>query len=251
MEVGPTCHYVMGGVEVDAGHRGVQRCPGCSRAGEVAGGMHGSNRLGGNSLSDLLVFGRRAGAGACAYVDAPADKAAGHRGRPMWTPRAGGAGARSRRRGRRRTRTRVHHELQQTMNDLVGIIRRGERDGAGAGRGWTELKEPGRNIVGRGAPAVQPRLAPGPRPAQHAAGLRVRGPGGAGAQGEPRRPHPRRLTRRWTPDWGKQPASVAGQHDGDGVDVTSKHQPPDAARLLEPVRARRAGEVLHPRTSCA
>ena len=62
MEIGPTCHYVMGGVEVDAGHRGGRRpCPGLFAAGEVSGGMHGSNRLGGNSLSDLLVFGKRAG----------------------------------------------------------------------------------------------------------------------------------------------------------------------------------------------
>src|SRR5687768_10929776 len=69
MEVGPTCHYVMGGVEVDA-DTAEAVVPGLFAAGEVAGGMHGSNRLGGNSLSDLLVFGRRAGAGASAYVDA-------------------------------------------------------------------------------------------------------------------------------------------------------------------------------------
>src|SRR5690348_5045243 len=67
MEVGPTCHYVMGGVEVDADTEAAL-VPGLFAAGEVAGGMHGSNRLGGNSLSDLLVFGRRAGAGAAAYV---------------------------------------------------------------------------------------------------------------------------------------------------------------------------------------
>src|SRR4051795_3617904 len=60
MEVGPTCHYVMGGVEVDPDTEQA-RVPGLFAAGEVAGGMHGSNRLGGNSLSDLLVFGRRAG----------------------------------------------------------------------------------------------------------------------------------------------------------------------------------------------
>src|SRR5947207_5675973 len=67
MEIGPTCHYVMGGVEVDPDT--CESCvPGLFAAGEVSGGMHGSNRLGGNSLSDLLVFGRRAGAGAAAYV---------------------------------------------------------------------------------------------------------------------------------------------------------------------------------------
>ncbi len=68
MEVGPTCHYVMGGVEVDPDTAAAARVPGLFAAGEVAGGMHGSNRLGGNSLSDLLVFGRRAGIGAAAYV---------------------------------------------------------------------------------------------------------------------------------------------------------------------------------------
>ena len=62
MEVGPTCHYVMGGVEVDP-DTAAAVVPGLFAAGEVAGGMHGSNRLGGNSLSDLLVFGRRAGRG--------------------------------------------------------------------------------------------------------------------------------------------------------------------------------------------
>src|SRR5881296_2773594 len=68
MEVGPTCHYVMGGVEVEP-DTAAATVPGLFAAGEVAGGMHGSNRLGGNSLSDLLVFGRRAGLGAATYVD--------------------------------------------------------------------------------------------------------------------------------------------------------------------------------------
>src|SRR5699024_7330562 len=68
MEVGPTCHYVMGGVRVDA-DTAASDVPGLFAAGEVAGGMHGSNRLGGNSLSDLLVFGRRAGIGAAAHAD--------------------------------------------------------------------------------------------------------------------------------------------------------------------------------------
>ena len=67
MEVGPTCHYVMGGVEVDPDTEAA-RVPGLFAAGEVAGGMHGSNRLGGNSLSDLLVFGRRAGAAAAEHA---------------------------------------------------------------------------------------------------------------------------------------------------------------------------------------
>jgi succinate dehydrogenase / fumarate reductase flavoprotein subunit len=68
MEVGPTCHYVMGGVEVEPDTAAAVGVPGLFAAGEVAGGMHGSNRLGGNSLTDLLVFGRRAGAAAAQYV---------------------------------------------------------------------------------------------------------------------------------------------------------------------------------------
>src|ERR1700683_884592 len=69
MEVGPAQHYVMGGVEVDPDTAAVPGVPGLFAAGEVSGGMHGSNRLGGNSLSDLLVFGRRAGMGAADYLD--------------------------------------------------------------------------------------------------------------------------------------------------------------------------------------
>jgi succinate dehydrogenase / fumarate reductase, flavoprotein subunit len=68
MEIGPTCHYVMGGVKVDA-ETAATAVPGLFAAGEVAGGMHGSNRLGGNSLSDLIVFGKRAGMGAADYIE--------------------------------------------------------------------------------------------------------------------------------------------------------------------------------------
>ncbi len=67
MEVGPTCHYMMGGIRVDA-DTGESRVSGLFAAGECSGGMHGANRLGGNSLSDLVVFGKRAGAGAAAYA---------------------------------------------------------------------------------------------------------------------------------------------------------------------------------------
>src|SRR5450432_4021120 len=75
MEIGPTCHYVMGGIEVDPDTQ-MSKVPGLYAAGEVSGGMHGANRLGGNSLSDLLVFGRRAGLGAAAYLDAAASRPA-------------------------------------------------------------------------------------------------------------------------------------------------------------------------------
>lgn len=67
MEVGPTCHYVMGGIRVDPDTQATN-VPGLYAAGEVAGGLHGANRLGGNSLSDLVVFGRRAGMAAAEYA---------------------------------------------------------------------------------------------------------------------------------------------------------------------------------------
>ncbi|GAA2075612.1 fumarate reductase/succinate dehydrogenase flavoprotein subunit [Actinomadura alba] len=123
MEVGPTCHYVMGGVEVDA-DTGAALVPGLFAAGECSGGMHGSNRLGGNSLTDLLVFGRRAGVGAAEYVDALGED------RPAVLEDEVAAASEEalapfEREGGENPYT-VHAELQQTMNDLVGIIRKEE-----------------------------------------------------------------------------------------------------------------------------
>ena len=130
MEVGPTCHYVMGGVAVESDTAAALGVPGLFAAGEVAGGMHGSNRLGGNSLSDLLVFGRRAGLHAAEYAgglaerpavdEAQIDAAAAEALRPFCAER------RRRAEGGRPPENpyTLHQELQQTMNDLVGIIRR-------------------------------------------------------------------------------------------------------------------------------
>ncbi|MFE9854260.1 fumarate reductase/succinate dehydrogenase flavoprotein subunit [Streptomyces sp. NPDC005780] len=127
MEVGPTCHYVMGGIAVDSDTAAALDVPGLFAAGEVAGGMHGSNRLGGNSLSDLLVFGRRAGLHAAGYAasagarpvvdEAQIDAAAAEALRPFSAEDlAEGAPTEN--------PYTLHQELQQTMNDLVGIIRR-------------------------------------------------------------------------------------------------------------------------------
>jgi succinate dehydrogenase / fumarate reductase, flavoprotein subunit len=121
MEVGPTCHYMMGGVRVDADTEAAT-VPGLFAAGEVAGGMHGANRLGGNSLSDLLVFGRRAGIGA-------ADFAEGRTGVPTVDAAdvdavvADALGPLERDGGE--NPYDVHHDLQATMQSLVGIIRTG------------------------------------------------------------------------------------------------------------------------------
>ena len=127
MEIGPTCHYVMGGVEVepDTEMSGVE---GLYAVGECSGGMHGSNRLGGNSLSDLLVFGKRAGDSAAAYVaglsgarptltDAELKTAGELAVSPFTTTGEGADGS-----GTENPYT-IQQDLQQTMNDLVGIIR--------------------------------------------------------------------------------------------------------------------------------
>ena len=113
MEVGPTCHYVMGGVEVDPDTAAAGGARACSRPARCSGGMHGSNRLGGNSLSDLLVFGRRAGAGAADVRRRARRRAAGGRRRPTSRPRAATALAPFERRRAARTRTRCTSELQQ------------------------------------------------------------------------------------------------------------------------------------------
>ncbi|MBT2386904.1 fumarate reductase/succinate dehydrogenase flavoprotein subunit [Streptomyces sp. ISL-11] len=133
MEVGPTCHYVMGGVDVDPDTAAATGVPGLFAAGEVAGGMHGSNRLGGNSLSDLLVFGRRAGLHAARYAaglagaarpdvtESDVEAAEAEALRPFSVE--GGDPAVSQ--GPAENPYTVHQELQQVMNDLVGIIRKG------------------------------------------------------------------------------------------------------------------------------
>lgn len=121
MEVGPTCHYVMGGIEVEPDTAAAVGVPGLFAAGEVAGGMHGSNRLGGNSLSDLLVFGRRAGAGAAAYAKA---NSAEEISDPTLLGASDRLNAPFTRNGAENPYL-IHQELQETTNDLVGIIRTG------------------------------------------------------------------------------------------------------------------------------
>jgi succinate dehydrogenase / fumarate reductase flavoprotein subunit len=123
MEVGPTCHYVMGGVEVDADTE-ESLVEGLYAAGEVAGGMHGSNRLGGNSLSDLLVFGRRAGHNAAYH----ATRSRGHRSGPP--PEEVKAAAERALKpfeveGGENPYT-IQKDLQEVMQRLVGIIRKAD-----------------------------------------------------------------------------------------------------------------------------
>jgi succinate dehydrogenase / fumarate reductase, flavoprotein subunit len=152
MEVGPAQHYVMGGVEVDP-DTAASIVPGLFAAGEVSGGMHGSNRLGGNSLSDLLVFGRRAGLGAIQYLDslggarpaasdADLDSALAEALAPL--ERSGGENPYT-----------VHAEVQQTMSDLVGIIRK-EEDIKAALAELEKLRARAANVSAEGGAAYNP-----------------------------------------------------------------------------------------------
>ena len=184
--------------------------------------MHGSNRLGGNSLSDLLVFGRRAGHNAAYAAHRLRDARPQVRRRRR--ARRGGRGPRAvRDRDGGENPYTIQKDLQDVMQRLVGIIRKadelresleGDRQAQGARQA----------ALGRGAPAVQPRLAPRDRPDQHAGGLRVHREGRARARGVPRRAHPRRLPR---PDdaWG---TGQPGAHPGRWrlrLPVHLKHQP--------------------------
>jgi succinate dehydrogenase / fumarate reductase flavoprotein subunit len=121
MEIGPTCHYVMGGIEVDADteESGVT---GLYAVGECSGGMHGSNRLGGNSLSDLLVFGRRAGEAAAAHADETAGKPPTVRDEDVLAAEDLALAPFEDRSGGENPYT-IHQDLQANMQDLVGIIR--------------------------------------------------------------------------------------------------------------------------------
>ena len=126
MEVGPTTHYIMGGVRVDAETQ-MSNVPGLFAAGEVAAGLHGANRLGGNSLSDLLVFGKRAGEFAAGFAK---EHAAGQTNesrledaaREALEPFDRAAGAA----GGNEGPYRVQIDLQEMMQSLVGIVRREE-----------------------------------------------------------------------------------------------------------------------------
>jgi len=119
MEVGPTTHYIMGGIRVDADTQ-MSTIPGLFAAGECAAGINGANRLGGNSLSDLLVFGKRAGEHAAIFarqnrrgaIDAAAVQHA-----------AGEALAPFERSGRTENPYTIQTELQDMMQSLVGIVR--------------------------------------------------------------------------------------------------------------------------------
>jgi hypothetical protein len=118
MEVGPTCHYVMGGIRVD-GDTAQTTVPGLFAAGECAAGLHGANRLGGNSLSDLLVFGRRAGLAAAKYAKEVSSPTID----PAQVSAAETYALEPFQRQHGESPYAIHRDLQKTMQSLVGIFR--------------------------------------------------------------------------------------------------------------------------------
>jgi succinate dehydrogenase / fumarate reductase, flavoprotein subunit len=118
MEVGPTCHYVMGGIRVEA-ETAQSTLPGLFAAGEAAAGLHGANRLGGNSLSDLLVFGRRAGLGAAKH----AKETGASKVDPAQIDAAEKYALAAFQRPKGESPYAIHRDLQTMMQSLVGIYR--------------------------------------------------------------------------------------------------------------------------------
>ena len=235
MEVGPTCHYVMGGIEVDP-DTGSSSVLGLFAAGECSGGMHGSNRLGGNSLSDLLVFGRRAGLGAASYVDSLRQRpridesdvdAAARFALAPFDPPADGAGENP---------YTLHSDLQQNMNDLVGIIRKPD-EVEKALRKLDEIRERMKNMTVEGHRQFNPgwHLAIDMRNmvlvsecVAKAALLRTESRGG----------HTRDDHSSMDPDWRNtllvcSADSTSGDSLVPGVDVSRKAQLPMRAELLD------------------
>ena len=177
MEVGPDLSLRDGRCRGRPRHGRVDRARAVRRRARSPAACTARTGSAATRLSDLLVFGRRAGLGASALRR----RARRGRARPKVSDADVAAAAAAAlapfeagRGGRDENPYTLHQELQQTMNDLVGIIRRGRRDrgGAAAARGPQGARASRRR---RGAPPVQPRLAPGARPAEHAHRLRVRG----------------------------------------------------------------------------
>ena len=229
MEVGPTTHYIMGGVRVDADSQ-MSTIPGLFAAGECASGINGANRLGGNSLSDLIVFGKRAGEyaadfarkqGAVKVDDGAVERAI----KESLAPFERGASGEN--------PYKVQEELQDTMQNLVGIVRQESemQRGARPAAGLQGARRARRRV---GPPRIQRRLAHGARSGEPADGGRSDHALGDRAQGEPRRPLPRGLSgqdRRssarstsWSSAAGGRHRRFACPDSGDAAGVEAGHR---------------------------
>ena len=229
MEVAPTVHYVMGGVRVGPG-TGQTSVPGLFAAGEVAAGVHGSNRLGGNSLSDLLVFGRRAGEHAAEYAkglaDAPkldAAQADAER-RLLLRPFEGGGGENP---------YQLHEELQDVMGTHAGIARTGDQLREGLAKVVSLQDRAGRMHVG-GSVLFNPGWHTC-RDVRFMLELCEAIFRAAIARTESRGAHWRLDYPDQDPEWGRK--NLVVKRTEEGMTVTAApvpSMPPELARLLEP-----------------
>ncbi|GAB2484592.1 succinate dehydrogenase flavoprotein subunit [Jatrophihabitans fulvus] len=229
MEVGPTCHYVMGGIEVEPDTGAANRVPGLFASGEVAGGMHGSNRLGGNSLSDLLVFGKRSGEGAAQYVkqlrgqypsvtDAQIEACKRIALEPMQKEDG-------------ESSYELHEELQQIINDLVGLIRKaGEMQDAL--ERLAKLKERAEHIKVTGGRAFNPgwHLALDLRNMIMVAESMAKA---ALLREESRGGHTRDDFPKMSPEWRQKNLICALDERGTGIEVTEQPIAPMRPDLLQ------------------
>ncbi|MCW2497277.1 fumarate reductase/succinate dehydrogenase flavoprotein subunit [Jatrophihabitans sp.] len=228
MEIGPTCHYVMGGIEVEADTAAATRVPGLFASGEVDGGMHGSNRLGGNSLSDLVVFGRRAGEGAASYVAGLGGQYPSISDTQLAEYEAIATAPLERAEGE--NPYTLHHELQQVMNDLVGIIRiRAEVEEALAK--LEELKQRAKSVSASGDRRFNPgwHLALDLRNMLAVCESTARA---ALIREESRGGHTREDFPGMNPEWRKVNLICAQNADGTGIDVVRQPMPPVRPDLL-------------------
>jgi succinate dehydrogenase / fumarate reductase flavoprotein subunit len=247
MEIGPTCHYVMGGIEVDPDTQ-QSAVEGLYAVGECSGGMHGSNRLGGNSLSDLLVFGRRAGESAAERarsasrpaVDEADVQAAQQTALAPFEPDAampsttsgGVSGSTTGSTQRSENPYTIQQDLQQSMNDLVGIIRTEEE----LERSLTaieQLKERAKHVLVEG----HRQYNPGWHLALDLRNMLVVSEAIAKAaltRQESRGGHTRDDYPMTSDDWGTKNLVVRLSADGTGVDLDEKPLPimPDELKTL-------------------
>ena len=225
MEVGPTCHYMMGGVRVDA-ETASSTVPGLFAAGEVAAGLHGANRLGGNSLSDLVVFGRRAGLAAAAHANrtgagspgaAQVEEAA--REMLVFFERPEGEGP-----------YEIHRDLESTMHDLVGIFRNKEDLGRGLEK-LRELEERAAGVRVEGSRLFNPgwHLA---RDLKSMLAVSEAVARSALAREESRGAHSRTDFPKTDPEWGRRNIVVARAEDGMRLSERPLPEPPDELKAL-------------------
>ena len=237
MEVGPTTHYIMGGIRVDADTQ-MSTVPGLFAAGECAAGINGANRLGGNSLSDLIVFGKRAGEYAAAVR--PAHGASRRSTTARSSARCTASLAPFERGSGGENPYKVQQDLQDMMQELVGIVRT-ESEMQEAARGdW-----PAQRARGRGPACDGHReYNPGWHTALDLRNLldvseaiaRV----GHRAQGEPRRPLPRGLPGEGAPSSAPSTSSRAarpGRRDAGRRESRCRTMPAELKQIIEETRS--------------